>query len=412
VFLDADTPYLLTRRAATPFDTLVDRIAGADDRHERQLFSDSGAGLDAVEILLLKIRLFQHVVHCVREYHRLLGLPHLDLNPGHLVADTGHTAVEGLPEHWQYRVRLLGGSSARLRTLSDQIQVVVPPRRPEAPFYSPRIRDFLLTAARTGQLVLDRMVRDSNDGLCRFEARLSDPHGIFPQPTADDWIALDWHEDPIGLGFHSIVARLDPRVARKRSAQMPLTTEPLALDDDVAKRLERVRGATLPSVRYRVYPVFGLREDLYSLGVLFLRILVVNDRQDLSVIEELLTHIGALDSEEVGPGDDLVSLTMSAFPETLTKEQLFFRELDRQADRPNAVPDSLWQDAVRLALSVATAEDATDDVSPTAYLDTVRARLQHLEQLLRSILFDRQPAHLQVRSVIAELLAEEQRRQG
>ena len=408
-FTEADTPYLLTRRVPMPFDQLVDSIGGADERLDRRLFSDSGHGLDAVEILLLKIRLFRQMVHAVREYYRLLGLPHLDLNPAHLVGGEGGGSADGLPLHWQSQVRLIGGSSARLRTLSDTIQVVIPPRRPQAPFYSPRIRDFLLTAARTGQLVLDRLVRDTDNGRCRFEARLSDPHGVFPHPTPDDWIELTWREDPIGLGVTSIVARLDPRTTRKRSGQLTITTEPITVEDAVAERLDRIRGATLPAVRYRVYPVFGLHEDLYSLGVLFLRILVVNDRQDLAAVEEILTHLSAVEGEEIGPGDDLASLAMSTFPETLAKTQLFFRDLDRQGDRPNAVPEPIWKETLGLALSVVTAEDVADDVNPTAYLDTVRARCHRLEQTLRSILFDRQPAHLQVRSVIAELLAEEQR---
>ena len=119
VFNLHDSPFLVTRLAPVAFDDFLARLgagggaAGAVEEGPGFLFAAEGSGIDAVEVLALKLAAFLQIVAAVRRHYLLLGRPHLDLQPGHLVVEPGPPAGF-LPALWSFRVKLLGASPARL----------------------------------------------------------------------------------------------------------------------------------------------------------------------------------------------------------------------------------------------------------------------------------------------------------
>ena len=238
-------------------------------------------------MLALKLAAFLQTVAAVRRHYLLLGRPHLDLQPGHLVVEPGPESGF-LPGLWSFRMKLLGASRAPSAALGPDLRVALPPRDPRTPFASPAVRAARLASPATGELLIERVSAEKG-GRWRVEGTLLDPHGFFPPPTPRDWILLAWPRDPFGPG-RTATARLDPR-SSPESVEMAITTEPLELDAALAQRLGRAGGFRVPGVRYKIYPALSAPDDLYSLGVLLLRILLVNDGQTLSALEPLIEAV-------------------------------------------------------------------------------------------------------------------------
>jgi hypothetical protein len=422
VFNLHDEPYLITRMAPIPFDDFVARLGGAGDDEQAgagTLFAAEGSGIDAVEILTLKLAAFLQAVHAVRQHWLLLERPHLDLHPGHLAVEPGPRSGY-LPDLWSFRVKLLGPSPGRVARLAPGIEVPLPPPVPRAPFAARSLRDARLAGPSSGELLIDRVAAEKGEESWRIEGTLLDPHGFYPPPGPRDWVQIAWPREPFGA-LRTSVARVDPRVA-PQSVEMAVITEPLPLDPALAKRLGRAGGFRVPGVRYRIYPLLGVPEDLWSLGVLLLRLVLVNDGQSLASLEPLLEAVpqGAA-SELRGPRrtvEKVLAGALEAAPQRLAKENLFHRAIDRTPGRPNAIPDDLWLRVLHLALRLA-ARDASfgltpepggtfawNEANPAAHLDEVLAEGEDLLRQLSAILFQRQLVHAEIREVIAELLRE------
>jgi hypothetical protein len=427
VFNLHDEPYLITRLAPVPFDDFVARLggAGADGEETNEqagagtLFAAEGSGVDAVEILTLKLAAFLQTVQAVRQHWLLLGRPHLDLQPEHLAVEPGPRGGF-LPDLWSFRVKLLGPSPGRVARLAPGIEVPLPPPAPRTPYAARTVRDARLAGPSSGELLIERLVAEKEEGRWRIEGTLLDPHGFYPPPGPRDHVQIAWPRDPFGA-IRTSTALVDPRVA-PQSVEMAVITEPLELDPALAKRLGRTGGFRVPGVRYRIYPLLGVPEELWSLGVLLLRLVLVNDGQALSALEPLLEALPQGPTPDLkGPRrsvEKVLAGALEAAPQRLAKENLFHRAIDRTPGRPNALPDDLWNRVLHLALRLAargphfglTQEPggtvAWNEANPSAHLDEVLAEGEDLLRQLSAILFQRQLVHAEIREVIAELMKE------
>lgn len=415
-----DSPYLVTRAVAGTFEGLAARLGGQPEEGAAAgpglLLALEGSGLDAVEVLALKLAAFEQAVAAVLRHGLLLGRPHLDLHPGALSVEPG-PAGNLLPSLWSFRVRLGGGSGARLVRLADpagNVEVPLPPRHPHPPFASPAVRNAALAAPSSGELLLERATAEKGGTHFRLEGTLLDPHGFFPPLAPRDTVQLALPRDLLG-GLPPLAARLDPR-GRAQSVEAPLTTEPVALAPETAKRLTQSGGLRVPGVRYRIYPTLGTGEDLYALGMLLVSLLLTHDGQSLSDLEPLLAPPSGRERHGVvHSAEEVLASARAAEPDRLAKSQIFARREDRFAGRPNAIPDELWTEALLLALRLLTRDPvfglpAPGDVeaplvTPNA-LEEARAQAAELFRRATGLLFRRQSVHVEIQAALAELLSD------
>lgn len=429
VFSASESPYIVTRLARASFDAFADRLGGRPDIGIPELpaeggfiFGDEGTGLDAVEVLTLKLTLFLQVLRCVREYHRRLGLPHLDLHPDHLVVDPAD-AGELLPALWSFKTRLLGTSGSRVAVLDGGVSVLLPPHEIKVPFAAPRVREFGLQARRRAELLIERATPEADgSGRSRLEAQLRDPHGLHLRPSPQDWLLLTIPDGAEELGAASLPVRVDPRRSAEPGGVIRVTSEPVALAPAAARRIERGGGMQLPLVRYRIYPQFTDCDDAFSLGVILLRLLLVNDAQDLSAVAEIVAgtvrRAAAAAPPPVRSGSFLVesalSAALAAHPNELAKANLFFRQVDRVPGRPHAVPEALWRGVLLMAfrlVEMGLGPCFQQAAVEPGRLDAVAAEGHGLLRQLQAVLFRRQALNLEIQALIEELAASDPARQ-
>jgi hypothetical protein len=433
VFTDRDSPYLLTPYAAYDFDRFVDHLGGrsatakaegADQTSDPAtaagpgyLFAAEGSGLDAVEVLLLKLVLFSQVLQALRSYYQTIRLPHLDLHPGHLVVSP-LTRGDDLPHRWSFQLELLGLSAARSRTMPQGVEVNLPPDPPRIPYCSPRVQTASLLKTGTGEAIIDRVQKLKADDGPRWEihARLRDPNGILPRPTRRDWLRIEWPQSLLGGSLRATMARCDPEVGGN-PAELLIVTAPLVLDPSEGQSLEKARNLKLPGVRYRVHPELHVPDDVYSLGVLLLRSILVNDRQDLSAVAKPIAAIRPVIGPEATDGeasiDESLAAALAEQPEAFASSNVFYRSSDRASNRPSSIPEELWQELLHFAWRLIARgpgfglppDGGFDEHHPASHLEQVQSELDGYLRRLRLILFRRQPVHFEVHSVIDEILA-------
>jgi hypothetical protein len=409
---------LAARRIAPDVSTTASGV-----RRPLWLFEADGSGYDAVEVFALKLAAFRQIVQAVLEYSRALDRPHLDVQPRHVFFELSSSG-DGLPAFWNFRARLHGVSSAaRVERIAGVADVVIPPRNPVVPYAPPEVLEFHLTLPRPAQLVLTDLEAERGGQRLRLHGRLSDPYGIFPEPGPQDWILLTLENEALGLPGVSVACRRDPRSAAE-AVELTFISEPIEVSEAVASRLRKATGVRIPGIRYKVYADFGAPSDLYSLGLVLLRLLVGNDKQDAGQIAGIVERIGkrlrGLDEDALAripqPGG-----TTALFERdldvlmALKKANVFWAEPERRSERPNAIPDALWKRAILLAARLVTrvrgfslcASPADyDSAHPRAKLEAVVQEIDLVEQQLRSLLFERQAVNLEVQQVLSELARE------
>jgi len=412
VLTNHSVPFLLTRPAMMPFEQLIGFLAGEhtrSDEDEHLLFSLDGSGMDAVEVLLLRLTALGQAVRAIQRHHQLFGRPHLDINSESLVAELVEPSP-GIPAAWGFKVRLEPTSSVDAVDLGCGIEVSVPPDDPVVPFFPPSVRDFLITGNRVGEFRIDRLTLEGQ-GSWRFEGHLVDPRGVFPVPEPGDWFKLQWAEDPIGFGIGETVGRPDPRAPDATGrGHIKLTTEPMALTEAAVEKIQRLGGVSLPDVIYRVYPDFGPKDDLYSLAVVFFLSVLVNDSHDLGMIADELELLRSVSDAKTN-WHERVRDQVARHPDTWGTSAVFFDAVDRSGDRPNAIPEELWLDTLALGLRImAAAPDlGAESAGGGEVFDRIGAEVDGLLRRLRSLLFDRQALNLEIQTIITELIGEEGR---
>ena len=383
----------------------------------RYLYGHDGTGVDAVEVLYLKMTAFRQLAAAVLAFYRATGQPHLDLHPGHVLLDS-YGAGSALPALWTFEVRLHGLASAS-KSSSFGVEVVVPPHEPMFPYAAPEILEFRLAARRPGDVYLSE-IEPADAGLgVKVEGRLSDPNGLFPMPEEPDWIHVTFPDEALGLGIDALVVKRKPDVPASYE-ELTFVSEPVDLDDAAVKRLRRSFGVRLPGARYKVYPRFGAPSDLHSLGVLLLRALAGGERTDFPLVLQAVQRAAtaAARSKEGEAASRLKTALAgeAAAAALLERSHVFWKDEDRVAGRPNAIPPALFERAVLLALrlvtrlpgfSIATAPGDFVPEDPTGRIEQALRETDEVVAELRALLVHRQPLHFEIQDVLAELLAEE-----
>ena len=386
----------------------------------RLLFSSESAGLDAVEIFALKMSAFRQVLDGLIDYYRATGRPHLDLHPRHLLFDLSG-AGDGLPVFWTFQVRIHGLAAATMPLPAPGSPTVVLPGHGLAvPYAAPEVQEFRLAGFRPGEFVFTDIDEEGTAARrFRLRGRISDPYGLYPSPRPRDAIFVSLPDPTLAFGFTGLAVRATP--GETRSDEAAFASDLLELEESGLRRLRLALGTKLPGARYRVYPDFGTPTDLYALGVALLRVLLRNDEQDLGAVLKAADRLGR-ELAAVAPEarrDVRLAALLKRAPDAapvFAKTQIFWGRDDRRPSRPNAIPDGLWERALLLALRLVTRVPGFAVTSGPADFDPL-FREEKLERVLpevveilaelQSLLFDRQPIHIEIQQILAEIREDE-----
>ncbi len=436
-----DAPYLVRRYEPWDFDRFVDFLGGREVdpvdlglhmeprsttengsglTSQGYLFCLDGSGLDAIEVFVLKLTLFAQLVEALQLYYRRLG-PHLDLHPDHLMVSAADPNGGLLPQRWAFNLRLLGLSGARRQPLAqDREGWPTSPSQPRRPYASRAVREAALVDWNDGELVIDRVFeeRDGDTSRWSLQGRLRDPNGILPPPKQGDLLKIHWPQQLFGQGDMQTLAHADAQ-ASLQSSELIFHSEPLELSAGLAQRMESAAGTTLRGGRYRLLPRLGVHDDIFSLGMLLLRVLLVDDRQDLATVEALVRNIpdptrADRDTQGLTLGQQVeahLAGCLEDHAKVLAATHVFYREEDRLTSRANAIPDEIWHGALRLAWRMLARGpgfglETSEQQDPAAYLANIHQDVMALTRQLHLMLFRRQPVHVELHSVIAEMMAE------
>lgn len=406
-------------------------------------FAGDPTGLMALEALFLKLAAAASIARGVRDLHQKARRPHLALSPERFGGTLSETA--GLtPIRWGVALRLLDlVSTAPLASLEAEAipgeptvwSAPFPLNESMAPEEMTRnpADSFWMRLAPT-RLDLERQTDGRTVAVLAAEV-LADgyrdgEHGAFDLVRLASQAASS---GPERIVFAGRKVGSVPRGFLFEGRTAPLPPEAL-------RRLESDRASGSWSVEAMIVRTFGEPADILSLGLLLLRLLLVNDRQSTDVLqrEAIERIVQALLVDTHPPtGDpapvDETSRTLfrrevairRRLAEALNREGIsavpevvLFREADRVvagAAGNSAVPGALWEETLLLALrmasnrsgfSICARQDDYDATRPGAALTRVVDELDLLVERARGALMGASGRNRMVLEVCADFLAD------
>jgi len=376
-------------------DRLLDAAEDSSTEGRSFVHESDGTGLLAGEVLLLKLIAFKQLCRGVREHHARSRMPHLDLGPRSAMARI-RSPGSGLPPRWSFSVKVIDPGAALVfrpagRPDGAVGEVLVPPLDAPEEYHSPYVRQGV------GRDETVRLSLRSIDGGA-LEAEAASPR------------SRQWDHQP-GDAVR-VVPRSGPLEGKTLWGRVSGRTQGgllLRLESDALPRDIKLPASVEASIAF--HRKLDVPCDLYPLGMLFFRALLVNDAQDSYAVGETLgriiskvkeTAFGSRDPERIRGLFDwqLEAEAAGLRPEAVLHPGSLRREPGKPPSRSEdrapgeAIPRRLWSDVLMLgfrlltsfpAFSYAAHASDCDPNKPEALLDRV---LAELEALIRRVHVD------------------------
>ncbi len=243
------------------------------------LHGKSSAGERLNEIFLLKLQLLYDLLKRVRAFVKVHQVPLLNLSPASFRVYIGQTG-DLFPALWSAESQLVRtGQAFPLRIQSTEHKYFVRLGKNEpTPFFPGSVgtHSFGIASAqiREVQMSGDRVVLEGT--LVAEDFLAADPHDLL-------WFKLPLGEERLEFYGHLQKSDAGPREARFR-------TLPATLSEAVVARLKGSAGVRFSKAPYEIRPLLSSPCDLFSLGVIGVRILLANNLKNLPVLlDEILS---------------------------------------------------------------------------------------------------------------------------
>lgn len=370
---------------------------------QQYLFDSDSGGLDALEIFKLKWSLFTQTCKAVGEYHRRCGVAHLRIEPRHVMVQA-EAQGEFLPTLWQFRARLISLGSAPLETRPEEgekEEILALPMNSNPIYDAEIIRNSSFGVIQRGGFILKSVEAAKEEGKFVVKAEIQHDGIGMPWMSGKDRIKVILRNIvglPPNLAFMSL---LDPDHAFSQTS-LNVRSQPISLKPPQVEGLKRIANVKIHNAGFVLYPLFHVPCDLFSLGMLLFRTLIVNDKQgigDVSLaIEQLKQEIGALSTLEWEEGQEheflgalLEGQRRQNLAEVFDRSQIFFDANDRYKDRPSAIPKSLWAEAILAGLRLVSHREGFSiclnhgDYDPRYPASKLEEAAREFEEILRKI---------------------------
>jgi hypothetical protein len=234
-----------------------------------------------VETFHLKLQLLTEAVRLVRSFVQRQQLPFLNL-----AADSFRVRLQptggGLPYLWTSTVALTKPSQALALPLeASEFRYFLPGKTPQPFIY---LHEGIGNPVRGEGSVRIRQVMPPERGRTTVEGTLVTQEKLAISPHDLIWMRLPLASGRVDLYGHLYAAEgLAQGEARFR-------TLPLTLSDANRNALQAAAGTAISRAPFEVVPLLSTPCDLYALGVLAVRILLVNEENSLPIaLDEILS---------------------------------------------------------------------------------------------------------------------------
>lgn len=392
--------------------------------------SSASPGRRLPEVLHLKLRLLAEAVGIVRALSEDGPLLNVSADSFRVHLARGGSAAAGLPMWWTARVGLASPGEA--------IPLKIPGS--DTPYFlagSDRLSIYsaaTLGASTQGRGVIRiRRVVDASMGSSggtppdrvglafgtMFECTLTTHERL--SVGAND---LVWLRFTIGGTRVDTYALADAKAGGGGGGELRLRTLAQELPPGVAERLTQGAGVPIPDAMFEVLPLLSTPSDLYSLGVLAVRTLLVNEGTSLPVaLDEAMSLANALASEKPADGvSDPVQAASAALGRLLATQKRYLDALGCQrlvsekvdpAIAAAMIPAALWHEVLAVVLRMFPAagwfsrcKDFGDAPAgaPHRVYDGILDSLHALLTKTRSLIVADQGLSREVHQVVKELL--------
>ena len=380
-----------------------------------RLFSSDGSGMDALEVLRLKLTLGLQAVTDVRTYYQTFSGPHLGLGPSAFKVRIGGI-VPGLPSFWNQQAGLTGLPAGALVPDTPELELHRILLEREPVFLPEWARNELFWKTREGQLVIRKI--QNKESKPKILAELKDEGITWPKLSARDFlrIALPVKQTKEPLEIWANVISDPSGSAGDLALQFNIAP-------DHIPRFEQLQGVIPQKIRYTILPCLQAPVDLYSLGLLLISILVTHDQQSVSAVAESLIKACRILEDKSGSNEKNLKLHLAKKAATwlsesreavvFSKDHLFSDPQDRRQGRPNAVPAELWEEALILGLRMITqapefgiCQDRGDfdQSNPASVFEPVLAQLEILLTKIDALLFGQHVHNREVRHAVGAFI--------
>ncbi|HZE96174.1 MAG TPA: hypothetical protein VE981_04035 [Planctomycetota bacterium] len=377
------------------------------------IYRGDTTGRFALEVLHLKLSLFSQLSRGLRAYHARCREPHLDVSPSQVMVDIVPGSTN-LPARWNFRVRLIGVAGPHRFATEGAPEGALPPLLVPAPdadkiFISPFIRK--AEFGREEQLrVTIRSIR-SEGGHLRLEGSASSERSRLENVQPGDVIRMASASagGPLeGVTIWGTIAGPEERGIRFTATL------------DAASGLDPSKKPGDFDAGVAFFPRFQVPCDLFGLGMLFFRTLVVNDGTDLLAVDDAVHRVlkkltlwleGKKSPAAARVAGELMPI-VEREKEVFASPSVLYLQEDRE-ERVRALPAKLWSDILlfgfKLVTSVPGFSFATGHADfraekPESLLDQVMTELATLEDRVRIELFSKTERDREIFEICSELL--------
>ena len=379
------------------------------------IYRGDASGRFALEVLHLKLNLFSQLCHGLRAYHAKCQEPHLDVSPTQVMVDIVPGSTN-LPARWTFRVRLIGIAGPHRFSTEGALGVAVPPLLVPAPdadrlFISPFVRKAEFGHEESLRVTVRSIRADGNR--IKLEGSASSERARLENVQAGDALRLV----PASAGGPLEGMTLWGTVNGAEERGVRFTAEM-----DAGSGLDPSKKPADFDASVAFFPRFQVPCDLYGLGMLFFRTLLVNDGSDLLAVEDGVQRVlkklalwldGKKSPAAARVAGELMPI-VEREKEIFSSPVVLYLQEDRD-ERPRALPQRLWSDILLFGFKLTTgvpgfsfATGHADCLSdkPETLMDQVMTELAALEDRVRIELFSKADRDHEIFEICSELLEE------
>jgi hypothetical protein len=385
------------------------------------IFQDEPSGLFALEILRLKLIAFTQLCRGVLAFHQECRRPHLDLRPGSLMARLALTGRD-LPARWNFGIKLLDlGATMPFQYRQNQevdfSEIFIPPYNFQKMFTAPVIANsqFGLEQKMNVAILKVTAVKDAADNLhAVIEADLNSQEIKHTDFTTNDLFRIMINSPASGL--HSFPIWVTKSSGHERG--MRVTGQTGVIEESMFEKLVRNTGNTFYDTNIGIFKTYHVPCDVYSVGILLLRTILVNEQQELWRVIEAVDQIRfRLGNQPAQNPEHIRSKLVGLLNENraiFSPDAIFFKKSALTIQK-NKIPHECWTDLLVFAFRLMThipgfsfcATHGDYEIEkPAAKMTEIVAELEELNKRIHADLFGSREENREILEICDALIGQ------